>query len=340
MAELSIALSNIEKAAGILFDGNATVRSVGVGRASDGFGYIAVRNKNAPVPFAGVPYVFPKEIAGVPVRFIDSSRDPESLVRVHHSGVGSPASVSMMPEQQHHRPLVCGLEIQNYDQDLRSGDIAQGLMIVGTLGCFVGLPNGGTAILSNNHVVAGENQGQRGKDAILQQGGGARIATLDAAELTEFIHLKASPAGGPPHPGNVNWNEVDAGIARLRSGVQHRQAYLPARIATSPTGSAIGQPGEKVHKVGRTTGLTYGEIAQIGVVVPVNYAVGGRCWFRDCLLIEGLNGTTFADRGDSGSAIVRDADGAVVGLLFAGTESQTYACSIDNVLSQLNCTMA
>jgi hypothetical protein len=254
MAELSVALKNIEEAAGILFGANAAVRSVGVGRAFDGFGYIAVRNKNVPVPFAGGAGKFPHEIAGVPVRIIDSSRDPQSLVRVHHSGVGSPAMASLMPEQQRHRPLVCGLEIQNYDQDLRSGDLANGLMIVGTLGCFVRLPSGDTAMLSNNHVVAGENQGQRGKDAILQQGGGTRSLNFDAAELTDFVHLRDSPAGTTPALSNVIWNEVDAGVAQLRSTVTHQQAYLPARIATNPTGHGIAQPGEKVHKVGRTTG--------------------------------------------------------------------------------------
>jgi hypothetical protein len=193
-------------------------------------------------------------------------------------------------------------------------------------------------MLSNNHVVAGENQGQCGKDAILQQGSGARTSTLDAAELTDFVQLRHSPAGAHPSLQNVIWNEVDAGVAQLRSKVKHQQAYLPARIATSPNGTSIAQLGEKVHKVGRTTGLTYGEITQIAVQLPVNYAPG-LCWFHDCMLIEGINGTTFADRGDSGSAIVRDSDGAVLGLLFAGTDSETYACGIDNVLSQLNCTM-
>jgi len=214
------------------------------------------------------------------------------------------------------------------------------LMIVGTLGCFVKLQGGDTSMLSNNHVVAGENRGQRGKDAILQQGAGARTSALHAAELTEFIDLKDSPPGAIPAMSNVIWNDVDAGVAQLRSKVRHRQAYLPARTAASPMGHDTAQLGDKVHKVGRTTGLTYGEITQIAVQVgPIDYSLPGPCWFRDCMLIEGLNGTTFADHGDSGSAIVRD-DGKVLGLLFAGTDSQTYACGIDNVLSQLNCTIA
>jgi len=336
VAKLSDVVAKIDMAAGILFSANAAVRSVGVGRAPDGFGYVAVRNKNAPVAFAGGVREVPPSIEGIPVRIVDSSRDPQRLVRIPHSGVGSPATLSFMPEQQRHRPLVCGLQIQNYDQDDRSGDLRKGLMIVGTLGCFVRLANGDVAILSNNHVLAGENKGQRGKDAILQQGGAAKTNTV--AELTDFIDLKDSPAGTAPSTSNVIWNEVDAGVAQVRSGVAHQQAYLPARLAPPPSGTAAAAVGDKVHKVGRTTGLTYGEITQIAVQVSINYAPG-LCWFRDCMVIEGLNGTTFADHGDSGSAILRD-DGTVLGLLFAGTDSQTYACDIGHVLNQLNCTMA
>jgi hypothetical protein len=36
---------------------------------------------------------------------------------------------------------------------------------------------------------------------------------------------------------------------------------------------------------------------------------------------------------------VRD-DGNVVGLLFAGNDTQTYACAIQNVLAQLKCQIA
>jgi hypothetical protein len=76
-------------------------------------------------------------------------------------------------------------------------------------------------------------------------------------------------------------------------------------------------------------------VTQVGAVVgPVPYD-HGQCWFRQTIVIEGRNGTTFSDHGDSGSAIVRD--GTVVGLLFAGNGTQTYACDITNVLAALNC---
>lgn len=95
-----------------------------------------------------------------------------------------------------------------------------------------------------------------------------------------------------------------------------------------------------MHKVGRTTGLTYGVVKQVGVVVgPVAYDTGG-CWFRRSFVVEGLDGAAFPDRGDSGSAIVRSSDGMVLGLLYAGNGTQTYACPIGAALSRFGCSIA
>jgi hypothetical protein len=92
-------------------------------------------------------------------------------------------------------------------------------------------------------------------------------------------------------------------------------------------------------KVGRTTGLTHGSITAVGVVTgPIPYDPGP-CWFQGQFEIEGENGTLFSDHGDSGSAIV-STTGEVIGLLYAGNGTQTYACPIQAVLTALNCTLA
>ena len=276
--ELPIALSKVETAAGILFDADPSVRSVGIGVAADGFGYVAVRNTKAIVPLStrtgGSAGQFPQYIEGIPVHVINSFADPQNLVRVPNSGVGSPGTVSLVPEQQSHRPLVCGLQIQNYDQDVRSGDIGNGYMVIGTLGCFVKVASGEIAILSNNHVVAGENSGQIG-DAIYQPGSATLDPTQHAASLSGFVALKTSPFGASIAAGNVTLNEVDGGVAKLEVGVQYLQAYLPTRTASPPTGIAVASVGDKVHKVGRTTGLTYGTVKQVGTIVgPIPYTPG------------------------------------------------------------------
>jgi hypothetical protein len=53
----------------------------------------------------------------------------------------------------------------------------------------------------------------------------------------------------------------------------------------------------------------------------------------------GDHGTLFSDHGDSGSAIV-STTGEVLGVLYAGNGTQTYAFPIQTVLAALNCTLA
>lgn len=342
--ELTHALGQVEEAARILFHQDPATRSVGVGLNGDGYGFIAVRNASAPVAFAGAmgaaTPTTPARVLGIPVHYTNSGADPASLVRLPHTGPGSPGRSSLVPEQLQHRPLVCGLQIQNFDDDVHTGEIGRGSIIIGTLGCFVRLADQSTAILSNNHVVAGENRGRRGQDRILQPGSASFASAQHVATLTDFKPLQPSPMGASLMAGTVVLNEIDAGIARLEPGQLHVQGYLPNRIVKPPLGIATAAVGDAVHKVGRTTGLTFGTVMQVGVVVgPVGYGIGG-CWFQQSIVIEGLHGATFSDHGDSGSAIVRDADGMMVGLLYAGNGTQTYGCPPGTVMNDLQCRLA
>jgi hypothetical protein len=334
--KIELATETLMPAAAEIFDADPRVRSVGVGRHESAYGYIAVRNTAAILPQT-VKLTPLDELHGIPVVFVDSKRDPERLVKLPHSGPGSPTTASMVPEQARHRPLVCGLQIENYDDDVRTNLIAGGHIIVGSLGCFVKLKNSGKGFLSNNHVVAGENRGNRGTDQILQPGTGTLNAQDVVGLLSDFVTLVQSPPGATLASGQVNLNDVDAGTVELNANnATVRQGYLNSRKLAAPNGFDQAKLGDKVFKVGRTTGLTRGEVVQVPVVVgPIPYAPGA-CWFRRAIVIEGQNGTMFSDHGDSGSAIVRD-DGKILGLLFAGNGEQTYACPIDTVLQTLNC---
>ena len=340
--ELQTALNDVEAAAQEIFDADPAVRSVGVAQNGVAYGYVAVRNVAAPLAFGakiGGPAI-PQTFRGLSIHYRNSAANPRSLARVPHAGPASPGVGSLVLEQQLHRLLVCGLQIQNYDDDVRTGEINSGYIIIGTLGCFVELPGQVKAIVSNNHVVAGENRGINAHDRILQSGSASFAASMHVATLSDHVQLIVSPPGASIAAGNVTYNEIDAGVASLVSGQAYVQDYLPGRQAIPPSGTAVAAIGDKVHKVGRTTGLTFGEVTQVGVVVgPVGYGIGG-CWFRQSIVIEGLSGTSFSDHGDSGSAIVRDVDGMVLGLLYAGNGAQTYACPIGSVLNQLNCRLA
>ncbi len=93
--------------------------------------------------------------------------------------------------------------------------------------------------------------------------------------------------------------------------------------------------GLNVQKYGRTTGLTSGTITGINATLTICYEV---MWifctksarFVDQLIVEP---GTFSDGGDSGSFIVsNDGGNNPVGLLFAGSTTQTIANRIDLVL--------
>ncbi len=332
---LKQALESVEATAADLFALDPAIRSVGVARHSGGFGIRAIRNSSAIVALRAAA---PSEIRGLPVLYTETPGEIESLLLVPSSELGSSSSASLVPEREKHRPIVGGLQVHSFDDDLRLDTSAHGLMSVGTLGGFVRLGDGRPALLSNNHVVAGENRGLRGADRILQPGNLAFDSEGQIAVLTDFVALRFSPFGASPKEGTAIFNEVDAGVAALEPSVSFVQGYLPFRGLVAPQSIASALPGDRVFKVGRTTGLTIGEVTEVGTIVgPVGYGPGP-CWFRRSFVIEGIDGTLFSDKGDSGSLVVRT-NGEAIGIVFAGNSRQTYACSIETALDALKCTL-
>lgn len=329
----------LDKAVDELFNADPQIQAVGIARHGHGFGFKAIKNKAKVVPTAAAVGAKkpPKAIKKVPVTVETVTNDIEAQVQVPH-----PQAASFVPERGLVRPLVCGLQIQNVDDDDRqrkAGALQPGYIIIGTLGCFVKLTEGSPAILSNNHVLAGENRGLKGKDRILQPGNLAFTSAQHIATLTDFIAVNPSPNNARPARGNVVYNAVDAAVATLKQGMAFTQAYLPAREQPAPHTAGNPMVGDKVFKIGRTTGLTNGTITAVGVTVgPIPYDPGN-CWFNQQFEIVGDNGTMFSDHGDSGSVIV-STTGEVLGLLFAGNGTQTYACPIQTALAALKCTLA
>jgi hypothetical protein len=336
-----LALSNLEAAARVLYRNDGRVHAVGITRHADGYGFRVIRNSRKIVALAEAAAAFPT-VQDIPVSYVDAPNGAHSLVKkIPPTGPGSPFAEPLVPEQQFFRPLVCGHQIQNFDDDAREGRPHQGFIIIGSIGCFVVLSGDETHsyLLSNNHVVAGENRGLKGHDRILQQGSTSFEQTQWAATLTNFVELKFSDAGATIADGNAVLNDIDAGIARVEPDVVAGNGYLPLRNLPAPKGTTPPQIGDRVLKVGRTTGPTRGKITQYPTIVgPVDYD-GQSVWFRNTIEIEGEGGTMFSDRGDSGSAIIKESTSEVVGLLYAGNGEQTYACPIDAVLAQLACSI-
>lgn len=223
------------------------------------------------------------------------------------------------------RPLRIGSSISDASRRVHSA---------GTLGCFVSARTSPyyLALLTNNHVIAGENHNPAGTP-VLQPGSldGGRRSTGVIGELGPFVKLQ-----------DHRPNEIDAALGWLYEGV----AYDPQPIGEM--GALAGLADEMaletkptVYKVGRTTGQTKGKVTAFeleGLTVEFDRGV---LTFDDQIEIEGDGRHAFSDSGDSGSLIV-DQECRAVGLLFAGGDEGgsngkglTYANPIRKVLDEL-----
>jgi hypothetical protein len=201
-----------------------------------------------------------------------------------------------------------------------------GSIMAGTFGAVVEL-NGNTYILSNNHVLADENQLPIGSP-IFQPG----LLDKDSpkndqiAKLTKFVKITA---GGP--------NQVDCAIAEVLDKKLVSAVIMP-KVGKLKSGLPVGAAeGMSVEKTGRTTGYTQGVIHDISADVKITYDVG-LVTFTEQVLIAGIRGS-FSLPGDSGSLIVDRKTKQPVALLFAGSPSQTIANHIDDVIQALGVTI-
>jgi len=203
---------------------------------------------------------------------------------------------------------------------------ASGFVMAGTLGCLV-TDGGGRFILSNNHVLADENALPLGS-SIFQPGllDNGNASTDKVARLSKFVTIKKLPAK----------NEVDCAIAGVLTQNLCSPKFLPkvSLGSTTPIAAAVGM---KVHKHGRTTGYTKGQVVDIAADVNVGYDFG-TARFVDEVIVIGDSGS-FSDAGDSGSLIVDRKTKKATGLPFAGSSSHTIANHIENVLGQLGVTL-
>ncbi len=211
------------------------------------------------------------------------------------------------------RPLRAGYSVGHYS------------ITAGTLGCFAKAKNG-IVMLSNNHVLANSNEASVG-DAILQPG------NHDGGKNPDDVVAKLFAFKVIVERGNV----MDAAIGMIDKSAMPTDFSLP-RIGKVNTGNIISPKdilGEKVQKVGRTTGHTKGKVTAVNVKnVGVNYGVGKVFFFDQQMEIQGDdNPGSFSAGGDSGSFVV-DMDNNPVGLLFAGSDSHTIISPIEAILKE------
>ena len=197
---------------------------------------------------------------------------------------------------------------------------AAGDCATGTLGSLVNDTRGRTYILSNNHVLALTNQGNKGADPIKHVGPidtpspiCSGVGSRQVATLTDFQPIDFN-----------NPNTVDAAIAEIFPD------NAVSNIVGIPSFSSVVEPptmGAVVIKSGRTSGLTKGTI--LAIHMPVNnveYEVNGvkktANFTNQIAITPVIPNAFFSDAGDSGSLILqcdtKDKQWHPVGLLFAG----------------------
>jgi len=319
--------ATVQRAASELVARDPEVHAVGLATSRGQLVLHAVRR----APLRAQATKLPRHLGGLPLRVEEALHPLVPLYKVP----GAQAQVASLPEQDRQRPLVLGLQVQNIDHDLRAGTTRDGYRSVGTLGCFA-LKGGAVHLLSNNHVLAGENAAQPGDR--IQQPGALVVSEQVVAELSALVPLTFAPEGQLGMADGVNL--VDAASARLTAEVTYVRAYLPHHPVKAPTTVREPRLGERVYKVGRTTGLTRGQVSAVLVEAgPVGYD-RGEAYFRRSFAVRGVMSTLFSSGGDSGSAIVAAQDHALLGLLYAGNGVETYACLATEVLSALDATLS
>jgi len=217
-------------------------------------------------------------------------------------------SLSIIDHQSRQRPLVAGISI-----------CRENFLPCGTLGC-IAYKGSDLCMLSNNHVIALsylENPNSQPK-------GGERIrqpSLFDGGGLEDYVAtlLDWEPIG----PGQTN--QMDAAIALLT---------VPGRPELLELGpyNAVADPevSMAVAKEGRSSGVTEGLVAYTGASVRVDYGGGLTMWYEGQIALQ----PSMLAPGDSGSAIVRKADNAVVALGFAGSSTISFATPISRVFER------
>jgi hypothetical protein len=219
----------------------------------------------------------------------------------------------------------------------------------GTLGCFVRSAEGGICTLSNNHILANTNAADL-NDPILNPArkDGGRDPRDRCGALYSFRSIDLD---------GVTPNRVDCAIATISSN----RPFEPAHLWDPDTGKTIGQLRPTVFsaedalrlpvsKIGRTTGLTVGEVVAIevdGIRVMMDSNGYERTALFNGQMIVASRGSRFSKGGDSGSLVFSHPGGQPVGLLFAGSDrpfnedfgALTFANPMDPVLTELKCDM-
>ncbi len=190
----------------------------------------------------------------------------------------------------------------------------------GTFGAVVEDGNGALYILSNNHVIANEDQNSKG-DLVYQP---TNESANKIAKLITIIPLDRSGA-----------NKVDCALAKVIQAKDVSGVPLDPVGPLSNTSPMDAQVGMKVEKIGASTGHTIGTVISTSAAFKVDYATAPDLLLADQIQIE--NGDKdFCGHGDSGSLVVDVETKQAVGLLTVNMDGFALANRLSNVMAALS----
>lgn len=255
----------------------------------------------------------PQQLEGVPVHPVVTGK----IYALAKPGGGSASSTSSYWWQ---RPVPIGVSTGNANE-----------CAAGTISCRV-TDGANVYALSNNHVYARGNKASPGEE-VMQPGlydanPQCSYSSADViGNLAAFEPIVFSRSAN---------NVIDAAIVSTTTSLVGT-ATPPAGYGTPSSTTATATLDMAVQKYGRTTGSTHGKVTGVNATVLISYGYGKTARFVNQIVITP---GSFSAAGDSGSLIVTDDDtNRPVGLLFAGSSSDTIANPIGDVLGYFNVTI-
>jgi hypothetical protein len=194
-------------------------------------------------------------------------------------------------------------------------------IFVGTLGAIVKDRNTQAVMALTNFHVACVDNGWNVGDTMCQQ------SRVDGGTCPADVFGSLTRATLSTH--------VDGAVVSINSS---KSTDCSIEQIGAVKGKATATLNAAVRKRGRTTGLTYGKVNSIDASVSIPYGDGlGTHTLKNQIRIEPdtAQSAQFSDHGDSGSVVV-DGNNNVIGLLFGGSPSATYANPIQYVLDELD----
>ena len=256
------------------------------------------------------------------------------------SSASDSAVVLIAPAQQAHFSTPIPLGTSGGNGEDTSTVSSQTFCCGGTLGALVSR-DGKLYLLSNTHVLARSDAASIG-DPIVQPGldenNCAVNGTVTVANLSRFFNLETGPLPN-----------VDAAIAEIVPGAVDPEGTilqlgsvnngnLPTDGTPNPGPGVSPTVGRNVVKSGSATGLTCAPILAINASISIEYQKACNSGTTFTLVYVNqvdIGGVGFSAAGDSGSLIVTQDTADPVGLLYGGSDSDTVANPVADVLAQL-----